>query len=164
MNAKAVVKSQLQSGDELIGKFTQDLTEEEFLFTLPNDGQSVIWILGHLACTEDWALHGLTGSAYQLPEDLHAKVAFRSKPSGRAEDYPRRKEIEKLFRAQRRRTLSALRKSKLREWKQPAPQGFPPSFPSVGALWAMLGSHLYWHIGQITVIRRMLKKPPVLGG
>lgn len=164
MNAKAVIKSQLVAGDDLIQKFTDDFTNEEFLFTLPNDGQSVMWIQGHLACTEDWVLHHLTGSPFQIPEELHGKVSFGSKPSSLAGDYPTRKQILKIFKSQRRRTLSALRKSKLREWDNPAPKEMPPVFPTVGSLWAMLGTHIYWHFGQITVIRRMHKKPAVLGG
>jgi len=164
MGPREVIKSQIGTAEYLVEKFTGDLGDDDFLHQLPEGGQTVTWILGHLACTEDWTLHHLTGEPYQIAEDLHGKFKGGSTVETDPSANPSRTEIEGIYREQRARTLAALEQSDESEWDNAAPEGLPEVFPTVGSLWGMTATHVFWHVGQITVIRRLLGKPPIMGG
>ena len=164
MSPKDVIKSQIGTSEFLVEKFLSDLSDEDFLHQLPEGGQTVTWVLGHRACTEDWTLHHLTGEPYQIPGDLHEKFKGGSTVETDPTANPSRAEIEGTYRAQRERTMAALEQSDESTWDDPAPEGMPEVFPTIGSLWGMTGTHIFWHVGQITIIRRLLGKPPILGG
>ena len=55
--------------------------------------------------------------------------------------------------------LQALEDEDVSQWEKPTPDKIPDVFPTLGALWGIMGTHPYWHLGQLIAIRHMLKKP-----
>ena len=159
MSPKEIIKNQLATGDALLEMFLKDFSDDDCLRQLPEGGQNVTWIHGHLACSDDWILSKLTGSSYQISEAIHGKYKGGSTVSAAASENLGRAEVEALFKEQRGRTMAAIEAADESKWNDPAPEGIPPFFPTVGSVWGMLATHLYWHFGQVTAIRRMLGKP-----
>ena len=164
-SGKDIVAGQLAVGQYLIEKFTGDLTDEEF-FTAPVSGANHAgWVLGHIAVSEDSLCAVATGSDKRIPEATQKLFGGESECSNERSKYPSRKEIEELYRRTRAHTLEALKSFDEGKWDDPSPEGWPKEvFPTLGSMWSMQGTHLFWHIGQITVCRQALKKKRVLGG
>jgi hypothetical protein len=155
-----LLMSQLESGQAIMTKAVADISEAEFHARLPGRGESVNWIFGHLAVNEDWFLMKLTGAPLQLSNSLHEKYrADESPPADPATPLNGRDEILRLFQDQRARVIGEVRRADVSIWGSPAPGELPPLFPTRGAVWGVLGTHQYWHLGQIMTIRQMLAKP-----
>ena len=71
-------------------------------------------------------------------------------------------EVVALYQMQRERTIAGLKASDPASWDDPAPEGVPAAAKTIGGVWGLTASHTFWHVGQLTAIRRMLNKPPLL--
>lgn len=162
--AADVILNQLQSGMFLIEKFTEDLSDAEYL-AMPAPGTNhAMWILGHIAVAEDSMVSKLTGAKLRLPEATHTLFSGGSKCVGDAAAYPSRKEIDEMFRNTRAHTVEALQTADLSTFDDAAPEGLPKElFPTVGACWGLQGTHQFWHIGHLSACRAAMNKKRVLG-
>lgn len=163
LGLKDVIIEQLQSGQLLIEKLTEDLSDAEY-FVPPIEGANHVgWILGHMACSEDWASSLITGTRLRIPQSVHEVFKGGSKCIPDASKYPSRKEMDELFYNNRADTVEVLKTFDDDKWGDPSPEDVPRDFfPTLGSLWGMVGTHQFWHIGQITVCRAAMKKKPVL--
>ncbi len=161
--AHDILLHQLNSGQYLIEKMTADLSDADY-FRLPiPKGNHVGWILGHIACSEDSINAGVTGSPKRLPDAMHELFKGGSECLSDASKYPPRKQIDEMFRNTRAHVLEALKKADVAEWSKPSPEGWDKSvFPTRGAIWALQGTHQYWHIGQLTLCRTAMGKKRAL--
>ena len=159
-DAKELVKQQLQMGENLLKMFSSDFSEAECLAPPVEGGCHLIWILGHVAGTQEWAVSKLTGQAVRMPPNLVELFKGGSKVSVDAKRYPSRAEVEDLSRRAQAATIKALDAFDEKRWSDPSPEGVPRDyFPTAGSLWGMMGTHTFWHVGQLTDIRRRLGKP-----
>lgn len=161
--AKDVILGQLGTGQYLMDKFTADLSDEDY-FRIPADGANhPAWIVGHIAVSEDSLVAAATGGAKKIPDATYELFKGGSKCVADASKYPSRKEIDELFKTSRAHTVEALASSDDSTWGEPSPEGFPEDvLPTMGSIWELQGTHQFWHIGQLTVCRAVLKKPQVL--
>ena len=156
---KDVLIDQFRVGSMLIQQFTADLTDEEY-FVAPMEGTNhTAWVLGHIATIEDQAVARLTGSAPRFPEATAGLFAPGSKCVPGAETYPSRTDLDEMFRSARSRTVEAIKAFDEARWDDPAPEGAPALFGTVGVYWAVQGAHQFWHIGQLAACRVALNKP-----
>lgn len=50
-----------------------------------------------------------------------------------------------------------------REYFVPPAEGWDKSvFPTMGTMWGLHGTHQFWHLGQLTVCRQVMRKKRVL--
>ncbi len=159
MDAKQFLLTQLTSGEFLLTKSSEALTDQEFYVRLPNAGESADWLIGHLAVNEDWFLSILTNSPIQADQQLRDTYQADFPPTSIVQGMRPRAALMEFFRNQRRRVVEALATEDPSAWDRPAPQGLPSVFPTAGAAWGIIGTHQYWHIGQMMTIRTMLGKP-----
>lgn len=164
-SVKDVIHRQLQDGQTLIDMLTKDMSDSEY-FVAPLDGANHIgWILGHIACTEDWVVAAMTGSPWRIASSVRERFEYDSICLPDASMYPSRPKIDQLFRNARENTVETLQASDEGEWDDPPPEGMPRAyFPTLGAVWGKQATHQFWHVGQITVCRTALGKPRVFGG
>lgn len=162
-SAKATILEQLGMGQFLFDKFTSDLSDAEY-FKPPMPGANhAAWIVGHIAVSEDSLVAGATGRPKRIPESTYELFKGGTKCVADASKYPSRKEIDELYKNSRAHTIEALKGSDESTWDAPSPEGFDKNFfPKVGTIWGLLGTHQYWHIGQLTVCRTALSKERVL--
>ncbi len=159
MDANTLLLGQVDFAEGILTQGAQDLSESEFLAQLPGPGQHANWIFGHLSTTEDWLLSKLTGSSLELSEDVHSKYKPIPTLSAAASAFVPRSEVLALFKDQRQRTDAAIQGADTATWDNPLPEGIPPQMGNTGGAWGVIGTHVFWHLGQLTAIRRMLGKP-----
>jgi hypothetical protein len=161
MNAADLLISQLRGGEWTILRAAEDLDNNNFHTHLPGGGESPLWIFGHIAVNEDWFLSILVtgGSRTVDPEIAEVYQADFPLPDALAHSKDTRSDVINLFRTQRKRVYAALELEDPATWDTPPPPGLPPIFTSRGAVWGILGTHQYWHLGQLMSIRTMLGKP-----
>lgn len=156
---KDVLIDQFRVGSMLIEQFTADLTDEEY-FVAPMDGANHTgWVLGHIATIEDQAVGRLTGTAPRIPQATAGLFAPGSTCVPGAELYPGRAELDEMFRSARSHAVEAIKAFDESRWDDPAPEGSPAIFATVGVYWAVQGAHQFWHIGQLAACRVALNKP-----
>lgn len=163
MRANELLAAQLRAGQWTLERAASDLDDDDFTVELPGGGESALWVFEHLAVNEDWFLNVLLGTA--SPIDVAANEAAIFQADFPGPDVLARGPVESrahalsLFDQQRQRVYAALAVEDANLWNSPPPQGFPAVFDSRGAVWGILGTHQYWHLGQVMSIRTMLGKP-----
>lgn len=159
MTARDLLLSEMSASLWLFENFTRDFSDEEARFQPFEGGNHLIWLLVHVAVTEDWAVSLLSGEPRRLPESLHQ--AFGGGRPCRPDVGMTRKEAWDILTRTRRHTEEFIRTLPESRFDEKSPAGVPPQFPTVGAFLGLIGTHPYWHFGQLSVNRRMLKKPAV---
>ena len=160
---KDVIMAQLQTGAALIERFTADLTDAEYFVAPTPELNHTGWVLGHLACSEDWGIGLLLGQDKQIDASTHEKFQGGKPCTSNAADYPTPSELQTFFRDARARLINALEGFDDARWDAASPEGAPKELcPTLGTLWGLMGFHQFWHIGHITACRAAMKKKPVL--
>ena len=158
---KDVLLSQLRTGQHFFEKFTADLSDAEYFKPPVEGGNHAAWIVGHVACSEDSILSQLIGTPKRIPDTSHELFKGGSTCLADASRYPSRKQIDELFRNSRARTIEELTRFDETKWNEPSPAGWS-TFPTLGAMWGLQGTHQFWHLGQLAVCRQALNKKRVL--
>jgi hypothetical protein len=161
---KDVVLSQFELGQYLIEQFTKDLSDKEYFHVPAKGANHAGWIMGHIAVSEDSLTAAITGKEKSVPDATAELFKGGSSCVADASKYPSRKEIEAMFQECRSRTVEALKAFDDGRWNEASPEAYQKWFPTLGVMWALQGSHQYWHIGQLTVCRQSMNKPRALGG
>lgn len=161
---KDVINFQLHTSQFLIESFTKDLSDEEY-FKIPLPGTNhVAWVLGHIATSEDSTTASLTGTPKRIEQKLQDLFGGGSVCTEDASKYPSRQELDEMFKNARAHALEAVSTFDESKWNDPTPEGYPDFFPNLGSLCSMLGFHVFWHIGHLTVCRVALGKKQVITG
>lgn len=160
---KDVIADQLQRSGFLLSTFTGDLADAEYFQPAVPGSNHAGWVVGHLACSEDWGRWLLTGSPKRIDDATHALFKGGSVCVPDASKYPSRKSLDALFAESRARLVEALGVFDVNRWNESTPEHGPKKqFPTLGAVWSLMGFHPYWHIGQITTCRKALNKKAML--
>jgi hypothetical protein len=161
MNVKQLVITQLEASKWLFDKFIADFTDGDAQYQPCEGANHLNWMLMHLAVTEDGITARLAGTPKKYAEALHQSYGPGS--TCQPNDGMTRTEAIKLFNEAFTRTVEFVKNFDESRCDEKAPEGFPPMFPTVGGVLALLGAHPFWHFGQLSVNRRLLNKPRVLG-
>ncbi len=163
-SAKDVLLGQLAVSEMLIGKMTADLSDEEY-FKIPLPGTNHVgWLVGHIAVSEDSMVSAICGTTPTTDEATIGLFTAGSKSTADAAAYPARSQIDAMFRDSRANMIEKLKAFDDATWDDPSPEGWDKNFfPTLGAIWTMMGTHPFWHVGHITVCRTALGKGGVLG-
>lgn len=158
-----VILGQLATGQYLLDKFTSDLSDQEY-FVVPTEGANhAAWIVGHIAVSEDSMSAAVAGGKKRLGEDLYKLFQGGTACVQDASKYPSRKAIDELFKNARAHCIEALKAFDVNRWDEKMPDSFSAQlFPTRGSYWNLIGTHHFWHIGQLTVCRVALRKKHVL--
>ncbi len=163
-SVKDLVMGQLQTGMMLIEKAIEDLADEEYFKPAAPGTNHIGWILGHLAQSEDSMVAVITEKKARLGEEYREKYSGGSACVADSANYPSGKELTELFRNHRAHTIEALTAFDESQWDDPTPEGLPRDFfPTKGIVWGMMGTHPFWHIGQMTTCRSAMGKKALLG-
>ncbi len=162
MNAKDVLKAQMDLGDHILKTYLGDLSDAELL-TRPTVGSNhLAWQIGHLINSEKQLLEMVCpGAGAELPVgfgDQHGKAATGSDDP--AAFLSKAKYLE-LFDLQRAATKAALDKLPDADLDKPGPPSFKMC-PTVGLVFNLLAGHVTMHSGQFAAARRVLGKPVVI--
>lgn len=138
-----------------------DLTDAQ-LTTLPaQGGNPPAWILAHLAICTDFAA-GLLGLPNVCPPGWHKQFGMGSKPAP-GDAYPSRDELLSALVVGHERVETAARAADPQKLQAPNPIArLTAALPTKGDLLAhLMTTHAALHLGQLSVLRRQLGRPPL---
>jgi len=123
-----------------------------------------IWLMGHLATTDDWFLKEMgVSESLELAEAWHTLFGGGSKSEDDASKYPSADELQKAMTAQRDRLVNWYSQRNAEELSVPSPEKWAKYAPTVGDFAFFLAWHEGYHTGQLSVIRKALGLGPAFG-
>ncbi|QDT56614.1 DinB superfamily protein [Caulifigura coniformis] len=150
----------LETSRRMLHMFVDDLTPEQRLYRICPDANCVDWLVGHLILTEQ-RFHALfEAKSPALPEGFDTLFA-RDDVATRRSEYGDTSGLMKLFDENRNITIE--RVSEFTQEELIVPLSKPhPRFSTLGEAAIFCSIHITMHAGQMSMIRRMLGKPPVI--
>lgn len=161
MNAKDVIRHNMQVARMATARLLEDFTDAEFLERPVPGANHVAWQLGHLISAERHFLEAIRpGSSPALPEGFAEKHVTDTAGKDDPADFYPRAEYLRLYDEMRKASLAVLDELPDEDLDKEA-AGLPPFAPTIGAALTMMGAHETMHTGQYTCLRRKLGKPNV---
>jgi hypothetical protein len=162
MNTKDAIKGTMDLGLVVLTKYVGDLSDADLL-TRPTGCNHLAWQLGHLIAAESQLINGVCpGKGGALPAGFAERHAKDKTGLDDPKQFNTKQEYLDLFEQVRAATLKALAELPEEQFDAPSPEHFRKMFPTVGAVFTLIGSHPLMHAGQFAVARRMLGKPVVI--
>ncbi len=159
MNVKDALKLGIDSGKMISLGYLEDLTDQELLHRPAKGANHINWQVGHLIESENQMMNiALPGSMPPLPAGFAEKYTKDTATSDNAATFLKKAELLKVFEQQRAATLKALEKVSEADLDKPTGVDYAPT---IGAMFAMQGTHWVMHAGQWAVVRRQLGRKPL---
>jgi uncharacterized damage-inducible protein DinB len=122
-----------------------------------------LWVLGHLACTDDFFASSLGGRASIIDDEWNKMFGMGSTPRDDPSAYPPLEAVLDRLEETRQamlETFEAMGEEKLQEQTPEAWRMFAPTY---AATMASVAFHEGFHAGQISAVRRSLGLGAALG-
>lgn len=162
MDTRQALKIGINSAQFVSEGYLNDLTDADLLVRAVPGSNHIAWQLGHLIAAEHDMINLVKpGSMPKLPDGFREKHEKATATSDDPKAFLTKAEYLELARSQRAATLAALDKTVDAQFDEPAPEALRNFVPTVGAVFAMQGSHWMMHAGQWALIRRKLGRPPL---
>lgn len=129
----------------------------------PADGNHVIWVLGHLAWSDDYFMNELAGAERKCPESWNGLFGMGSEPTNDADAYPSYDEILGHFHDRREALIDWFTSVDDSRLNEPLKEDWKSFAENLGGLMNSIAIHEGMHTGQIMDVRRALKLPRVIG-
>ena len=159
MTPQDAIKTSIDMAEFVCGGYLADLTDAD-LMKRPSPGCNHInWQLGHLIAAEHEMMEKVApGSMPSLPAGFAEKYTKETSTSDDPAKFVKKDELLQVAKAQRAGTLAALAKSTADDLDKPTGIEYAKT---VGAMFALQGSHWLMHAGQWVVVRRQTGRPPL---
>jgi hypothetical protein len=161
MNGRDAIKSALESTRYLLNWFVSDFSDAD-LFVRPVPGANhAAWQIGNVIAGDPYLVKSqLPDAAYpELPPgfmEMHgAAGTTKDGPDG----FLTKAEYLSLFDAVRSATIVAVDKLTDADLDRPTTGDLAKFAPTLGQLFLLVSNHTLLHVGQFSVIRRLLGKP-----
>lgn len=163
MNGPDAIRVALNMSSMVMGKYLDDLSDED-LMCRPGPGcNHIAWQLGHLIASESQLLEMIKpGAGVELPAgfaEMHSKVTIAD---NNPENFENKQTYLRLFKQVHEATLTLLNQTSDADLDQPGPENFRSMFPTAGHIFMLIATHGLMHAGQLVPIRRALGKPVVI--
>jgi uncharacterized damage-inducible protein DinB len=152
----------LRSSKAMLHRFLDDLKPEEFQHRPCLGANSAAWIVGHLTSIDRGQLERLgVENLPEVPAGFKERFATtRAAATGTQADFGQPEDLIRLF--DRHRDLLIDNVHRIPASDLAAPPAMPsPLFSDRGESLLFLGMHTAMHMGQLTIIRRSLGRPPL---
>ena len=141
-----------------------DTIPEDKLLHQPTEGANhAMWIMGHLACTDEFFMNKLGDRPHNKFGDWEKVFFMGSRPSTNASDYPSVTEVKETLANNREQLISWVKSWDEAKLASPLPGDLKDFATSHAAWMSSLAWHEGMHAGQLTVIRKSLELAPVFG-
>ena len=142
-------------------RFVDDLKPAEFEFQPCDGANCAAWVLGHLTLTDRRSLAWLgVTDLPALPDGFEQRFVVTRTKAGEQKGFGDPKELVRLFDEHRVRLIAAVQAADPAKFDDPPPFQ-TPMFADKGEGMLFMGLHTAMHMGQLSVIRRMLGYRPV---
>ncbi len=160
MNAQDIIKYDCDMAEMVSMAYLNDLTDTD-LMTRPAAGCNHInWQIGHLVTSEYQMMEQVfPGRSPQLPEGMAERYTRETTGENDPAKFASRETLLEAYQKQRAATKEILAGLAAEELAKPAPESMQAYAPTVGALFALQGSHWMMHCGQWVIVRRQKGLP-----
>ena len=153
----------LDGSRNFLSKLIETLDDSQLVSRSGGHGNHALWVMGHIAFSDDSFVSAFTGQPGCLPESYKDLFGQGASPSENAGDYPSRDELlGKLeeARARVRKWVATLEGDAALEESPEDLKGITPN--AIHAAFT-LANHEYMHAGQLASVRSSLGMGPVFG-
>jgi uncharacterized damage-inducible protein DinB len=137
---------------------------EQWVHQVHPNCNHALWFAGHMATTDNFLLSLVAPERAKLPDGFQAKFGVGSQPTNDPAAYPPSESVLATMRERRSALLNTLEEFSDEELSRKTPAGAPEFLPDFGSVFELAVWHEGLHAGQLTVVRRALGYPPVMGG
>ena len=144
-------------------KLIEGIPDDKLTHRAAPGSNHALWIMGHLAHSENSFCSKVSGNESVLPENYAKLFGMGSEPSDDASTYPSKAELlDSLDKARTALTdwLGGLNEDQL---AAPLPEDYQMFGPNVASLASAIAYHEGVHAGQLIEIRRSLGLPRAMG-
>lgn len=143
--------------------FLEDVPEEKWGHQPAPNANHAMWIIGHLAVTDDYFLTNLAGRDSKLPADWSGLFGMGSQPQGDLSAYPSPSDVRDQLRPRREELFSWFKSLSEEKLIEPLTDDWKQFAPNYIGLASSLAWHEGLHAGQLTVVRKSLGIAPKFG-
>ena len=161
MNAKDVLRQNVEFGHMVTRAYVDDLTDAELLVRSVPGANHIAWQLGHIVTGTQHMLGMLGHQGPALPEGFAAAYNAETAKSDDAAKFAAKAEYVALLEQLKTAVLAAIDATPESALEQPAPEAMREYAPTVAAALGVVALHGLMHAGQFIPIRRKLGKPPL---
>ena len=122
-----------------------------------------LWILGHLACTDEFFLNGVGGRPYNRFAEWEKTFFQGSKPAPDPKAYPPIAEIKAAFDKNRQDLIGWFKSMSDAELLKPIEGDLAQFAANRAVLMSTIAWHEGQHSGQLSVVRKSLSLAPKFG-
>ncbi|HEX4132227.1 MAG TPA: DinB family protein [Pirellulales bacterium] len=159
MNARDAIKLSIDSADMIAMGYLNDLSDKDLLQRPCLGCNHINWQVGHLVAAEHKMMEQVApGAMPKLPDGFDIKYSKETATVDDPKKLCAKAELLQLAKQQREGTLKALAKTSEADLDKPTGIDYAPT---VGAVYAMQGTHWLMHVGQWAVVRRQLGRKPL---
>src|SRR5262245_24458536 len=160
MTAKDVIRSTMTTYLAILKNLLADLSDADLLDRPAPAANHIAWQLGHLIAAEARLVSMITGNPpAELPAGFAEKHAKEAAPVNEPAAFQTKAAYLELFDRVRESTLTTLDAYPDADLDKPNTGRLGKFFPTMGAMWMLAATHPTQHMGQVSVVRRMLGKP-----
>lgn len=136
---------------------------EDWTHQVCEGGNHALWFAGHMANTDNFLISLVAPERAKEQAGFGAAFGMGSKPQADASQYPPVDEVLGYMRERRAALLDVLSRLNDDDLSRPTPEGAPDFLSDFGSVFELAVWHEGLHSGQLSVVRRSLGYPPVLG-
>lgn len=122
-----------------------------------------LWFAGHMGVTDDFFLNTVSPGTSKIPEGYSALFGMGSTPSPKLEDYPPVDVVLAFMRERRKALAEQILAMSNGQLASKLPAGSPDFFTDFSSVFEMATWHEGMHSGQLSMTRRALGHPPIMG-
>lgn len=164
MDLKQRLQRQLASARQMTEKLLSSLkSPAEWTHQVHPRANHPLWIMGHLAGTDNFLLTLMDPSQGRTLENYQQCFGIGSQPTSDITHYPPLEEVREYFHERRATLLAALDATTEAGLADPLPEGTPEFLSDRGSAFEMAVWHEGMHSGQLSVARRSLGYEPLSG-
>ncbi len=153
----------LEFARQITLKMVDDIPGEKICSRPLDKSNHALWVLGHLAVTDDWFACTIGNSESVLDESWGPLFGMKSEPSDDASTYPSLEAVKAGLERSRASLLSAFESMDEQQLQSPLPEDLKGFAPNVGGAAFSLAWHEGFHAGQLSAVRRSLGLPLAMG-
>lgn len=162
MDAKAAIKTALDTAHMISTSYLGDLTDEEMMHRPAPGCNHIKWQVGHLIASENSMINQcIPGALPPLPDGFAEKYSKETATSDDASVFDSKEDLLKLHEQQRAATIAALENIDAADLDNEGPEAIQSYAPNFGAAFIMQDAHWMMHAGQWAVVRRQLGREPL---
>jgi hypothetical protein len=164
MGPKQRLQRQLSSARQLTeGLLATFKTPEQWTHQICASANHALWFVGHMASMDNFFLSLIDPSKVRDLPGYSEKFGVGSRPSSNASDYPAPVEVMTCMRERRQVLLKVLDSLSEDDLSKSTPAGSPEFLPDVASVFETAIWHEGLHSGQVSVVRKALGMPPLMG-